>query len=90
MIFLQFFAECKGQKMMEEFFFNAFKEETVSFFGIFTTQLGKKSKLFILDTKKPIFNNQIGSGPCAHTKFLSATRCKVSKGPKMSRKTDFQ
>ena len=39
---------------------------------------------------KPIFNDQVASGPCAHTKFSSATRGKVSRGQKMSRKTDFQ
>ena len=39
---------------------------------------------------KPIFNDQVGSGPYAHTTFSSATRCKVSRGPKRSRKTDFQ
>ena len=32
---------------------------------------------------KPIFNNQVDSGPCAHTKFSSATRGKVSRGQKM-------
>ena len=39
---------------------------------------------------KPIFNDQVGSGPSADTKFSSATRSKVSRGQKMSRKTDFQ
>ena len=39
---------------------------------------------------KSIFNDQVGSGPFAHTKFSSATRSKVSRGQKMSRKTDFQ
>ena len=37
-----------------------------------------------------ISNDQVGSGPGADTKFLSATRSKVSRGQKMSRKTDFQ
>ena len=36
-----------------------------------------------------IFNDQVGSGLSAYTKFSSATRCKVSRGQKMSRKTDF-
>ena len=39
---------------------------------------------------KPIFNDQVGSGPCAHTKFSSATWCNVSTGQKMSRKSHFQ
>ena len=31
---------------------------------------------------KPIFNDQVGSGPCAHTKFLSATTgCLALKRP---------
>ena len=37
---------------------------------------------------KPIFNDQVGSGPCAYTK--SASRCKVSRGQIMSRKSDLQ
>ena len=39
---------------------------------------------------KLIFNDQVGSGPYAHTKFQSATWCKVSTGQKMSRKSHFQ
>ena len=39
--------------------------------------------------QKSVFNDQVGSGPCAHTKFSSATRSKVSRGQKMSRKPDF-
>ena len=55
-------------------------------------KMGKKSKLLIVDTfrSKPIFNDQVGPGPCAHTKFSSATKSKVSRGQKMFRKTDFQ
>ena len=36
---------------------------------------------------KLISNDQVGSGVCAHTKFSNATRCKVSTGQKMSKKT---
>ena len=39
---------------------------------------------------KLISNDQVGSGACAHTKLSIATRCKVSTGQKMSKKTDFQ
>jgi hypothetical protein len=35
---------------------------------------------------KPIFNDQVGSGPSADTKFSSATRSKVTSGQKMYRK----
>ena len=39
---------------------------------------------------KLISYDQVGSGACAHIKFLSGTRRKVSTGQKMSKKTDFQ
>ena len=55
--------------------------------------MGEKSKLWIiwipLDPKS-ISNDQVGSGACAHTKFSSATRSKVSTGQRMSKKIDFQ
>ena len=38
---------------------------------------------------KPIFKDQVGSGPCAHTKFSSATRGKVSRGQKSPEKLTF-
>ena len=43
---------------------------------------GEKSKFWIPLDPKPISNDQVGSGPCAHTKFLDATWCKVSTGQK--------
>ena len=39
---------------------------------------------------KLISNDQVGSGACAHTKFSSATRCKVSTGQKMSKKSKMR
>ena len=53
---------------------------------------GEKSKLFILDTFGSKTNFQWPRwfwSMCSY-QFSSATRCKVSTGQKMSRKTDFQ
>ena len=56
--------------------------------------MGKKSKFgfWIHLDSNPILNDQVGSGPGPgpHTKFSGATRCKISTGQKMLRKTDFQ
>ena len=55
-----------------------------AYFGqtILVRKIGKNPKLNS--------NDQVGSRPCVHAKFSSATRCKVSAGQKTSRKTDFQ
>ena len=59
---------------------------------LFVRKMGKylNFSFWIPLDPKLIFNDQVGSVPCAHTKFLSATRCKVNTGQKMSRQTDFQ
>ena len=62
MMFLQFFAVCKGQKMAEEIFlvFNSSKEQTNSFFGIFIThsltncsQLSLGHAIFLVKSQIP-------------------------------------
>ena len=44
--------------------------------------------LWLLDPK-PISNDQVGSGPCPHSKFLEASRGKISIGQKCQGKVTF-
>ena len=59
-------------------------------FAWLVRKMGKKSKLFIQQIQKPILNDQVGSGSCAHTKFSSATSAKVVEGKKCPEKLIFR